>query len=127
MVECVVGLKVKYFQNKKFEAYNQRFESLKYHPYDIDSSTYIHAATYEFKKAVGAQQCLWELIYLFGTDSWYENSEIIVHVEKPLRHVNRTDVFTLEGFGSYIFATEENLDERGSIYPFKYFQDPGFE
>jgi hypothetical protein len=127
MVECVVGLKVKYFQNNQFEAYNQRFESLKYHPYDIDSSTYIHAATYEFKKAVRAQQCLWELIYLFGTDSWYENSEIIVHVEKPLRHVNRTDVFTLEGFGSYIFATEENLDERGSIYPFKYFQDPGFK
>ena len=127
MVECVVGLKVKYFQNKQFEAYNQRFESLKYHPYDIDSSTYIHAATFEFKRAVEAQQCLWELIYLFGTESWYENSEIIVHVEKPLRHVNRTDVFTLEGFGSYIFATEENLDERGSIYPFKYFQDPGFE
>jgi hypothetical protein len=53
--------------------------------------------------------------------------EIIVLLENPLRHVNLTDVFTLEGFGSYIFATEENLDERGSIYPFKYFQDPGFE
>jgi len=80
-----------------------------------------------FEIAVGAQQCLWELIYLFGTESWYENSEIIVHVAKPLRYVNRTDIFTLEGFGSYIFGTEENLDERGSIYPFKYFNDPGFE
>ncbi len=127
MVKCVVGLKVKYFQNKDFESYNKRFESLKYHPYEIDASTYIHVASFEFKHAVGAQQCLWDLIYLFGAEAWYENREIIVHEQTPLRYVNRTDVFTLNGFGSYIFGTEENLDERGSIFPFKHFRDPGFE
>lgn len=127
MVKCIVGLIVKYFQNKEFESYCQEFEKLKYHPYQIEPSTYIHVATYEFNKAVGAQQCLWDLVYLFGTENWYENSDIHLHVESPLRYVNRTDVFSLVGLGSYIFGTEENLDERGSIFPFKYFRDLSFE
>jgi hypothetical protein len=56
-----------------------------------------------------------------------ENPKIELHVEKPVRWINQTDVITLEGFGSYIFGTEDNKDMMGSIFPFKYFKDANFE
>ena len=122
-----MGLKIKYFQNNDFEAYNDRFKTLNYHPYEINHSTYIHVASFEFPGAIGFEKCLWDLVYLFGTEDWYNNSEISLQVEKPLRWINKTDVFTLEGFGSYIFGTEDNKDMMGSIFPFKFFKDTNFE
>jgi hypothetical protein len=122
-----MGLKIKYFQNNDFEAYVDRFKTLNYHTYEIDSSSYVHVASYEFPGPIGAEKCLWDLVYLFGTEDWYDNSDIVMHVEKPLRWINKTDVFTLEEFGSYIFGTEDNKDMMGSIFPFKFFKDSNFE
>ncbi len=122
-----MGLKIKYFQNNDFEAYTDRFKTLSYHPYEINHSSYIHVASFEFPGAIGAEKCLWDLVYLFGTEDWYENPKIELHVEKPLRWINQTDVITLEGFGSSIFGTEDNKDMMGSIFPFKYFKDANFE
>jgi len=122
-----MGLKIKYFQNNDFEAYNDKFKTFNYHTYKIDSSSYVHVASYEFPGPIGAEKFLWDLVYLFGTEDWYNNSDIVMHVDKPLRWINKTDVFTLEGFGSYIFGTEDNKDMMGSIFPFKIFKDSNFE
>jgi hypothetical protein len=122
-----MGLKVKYFQCQDWEAYDAEFKIQKYHEYPVNRDNYIHVADFEFETAIGAEQCLWELVYLFGTEDWYTNPKVKVHSMPPLRHIQKTDVFTLVSFGQYSFGIKRNEDMMGMAFPFDYFQDSSFD
>lgn len=123
-----MGLQVKYFQHKDWLEYDAIWKENKWSPYTPKIESYILAGIYEFNEDVNSEQCMWDLCTkVFNVNEWHLNPGIRAINFSLCRHVQKSDVFTLVGYSSYIFGTEMSYDSLGSIYPFKAFHDPDFE
>ena len=122
-----MGLKIKYYQCKDWEEYDKAFQISKYPEYIVKRENYDFVAEFEFDGAVGFEDSLWQLVYMFGTEDWYTNPKIKLQANPPLRYIQKSDVFTFESYGQYSFGLKKNQDSMGMSFPFDYFQDSSFD